>query len=198
MRCVMPFCTNKRRYDDDYHKPIMHPKIVIKCSLDRFEMGRNCYFKWNSVENQGPPRKKLRSSRESGNTVRSSEDSQRDSDFTLAKTYLAELVIYDKRHRCLLSEGDYELVLEEQVTKSASNRQWESVSDEKVSQLVQKGCSVVITWEFWVVSMYSGNALLCRREVACNVHCVVLMLPIKICYKLNSVFGFSDICVNVK
>lgn len=76
--------------------------------------------------------------------MKSSEDSQRDADFTLVKTYLAELVIYDKRHRCLLSEGDYELVLEEQVTKSASNKQsqWESVNDEKVSQVVHGFCSI--------------------------------------------------------
>lgn len=122
------------------------------------------------VENQGPPRKKLRSSRESGNTVKSSEDSQRDSDFTLVKTYLAELVIYDKRHRCLLSEGDYELVLEQQVTKSASNKQsqWESVNDDKVSQVVHRFCFVAITRDFKVTDPLSCIlTVLCKPSIIC-------------------------------
>lgn len=51
------------------------------------------------------------------------------------KTYSAELMIYDRRHRCLLTEADYELVLEEDVSpKLASHKQrtWETVTDGKV------------------------------------------------------------------
>lgn len=53
--------------------------------------------------------------------------------FAEPKLYGAELVIYDKHNRCLLSDGDYEVVLYE-VTNNTKNSpkkhsSWESVSD---------------------------------------------------------------------
>lgn len=88
----------------------------------------------SDLENQGPPRKKLRSSRDSGNSCKTSDDAVHDTDTVSVKTYSAELMIYDRRHRCLLTEADYELVLEEDVSpKLASHKQrtWETVTDGK-------------------------------------------------------------------
>ena len=49
--------------------------------------------------------------------------------------YCAELVVYDKYKRCLLTEGDYEVALQDLNTKQTSKRQatWETVMDGKVS-----------------------------------------------------------------
>ncbi len=47
--------------------------------------------------------------------------------------YGAELVIYDKYKRCLLTEGDYEVALQEvETTTPRKQASWETVMDGKV------------------------------------------------------------------
>ena len=50
------------------------------------------------------------------------------------KLYGAELVVYDKHRRCQLTDGDYEVALQDLATKIDSKRQasWETVMDGKV------------------------------------------------------------------
>ena len=52
--------------------------------------------------------------------------------------YGAELVIYDKHKRCLLTEGDYEVALQE-LTAMAYKKQasWETVMEGKVRKLFE-------------------------------------------------------------
>jgi len=92
-----------------------------------------------NIENQDPPpKKRLR---------RSSEERPREGRFREDKTknqcglilYQTELTIYDKYKRCLLSDGEYELALEESVSaasnssgSSGKNSSWHSVSEGKV------------------------------------------------------------------
>ncbi len=48
--------------------------------------------------------------------------------------YGAELVVYDKHRRCLLTEGEYELVLQDLTAKKTSKKlaTWETIMDGKV------------------------------------------------------------------
>ena len=52
--------------------------------------------------------------------------------------YGAELVVYDKHKRCLLTEGDYEVALQDLTTKVPSKKQatWETVMDGKVGTCI--------------------------------------------------------------
>ena len=49
-------------------------------------------------------------------------------------TYGAELIIYDKYRRCMLTEGDYEVALQDLDDQVQSSKQatWETVNDGKV------------------------------------------------------------------
>lgn len=48
--------------------------------------------------------------------------------------YGGELIIYDKHRRCMLTEGDYEVALQDLDNKVQSKKQatWETVMDGKV------------------------------------------------------------------
>ncbi|KAG1703708.1 Polycomb protein suz12 [Nymphon striatum] len=54
-----------------------------------------------------------------------------DEDNGKRKTYVAELVVSDKHHRCLLTNGDYELILQEYKSKSSTptSSSWETIAD---------------------------------------------------------------------
>ena len=51
------------------------------------------------------------------------------------RVFGAELVIYDRHRRCLLTDGDYELVLKELGQPESPKKQatWETVMDGKVT-----------------------------------------------------------------
>jgi hypothetical protein len=59
-----------------------------------------------------------------------------------SKVLTAELVVYDKHSRCLLTEGEYELVLNEQEASAAAkispkknNTSWENINLDKVEKV---------------------------------------------------------------
>lgn len=71
-----------------------------------------------------PAAKRRRNSRASG---------EEDEYLERKVVYGAELVVYDKHKRCLLTEGDYEVALQDLTTKVPSKKQatWETVMDGK-------------------------------------------------------------------
>ena len=85
-------------------------------------------------ENQGPV-KKLRSG-SNDRSSRATNDRELASlrNRTDAKIFCTELDIYDKFKRCLLTDGEYELALDELSTRTSQHKQatWETVVDVKV------------------------------------------------------------------
>ena len=86
-------------------------------------------------ENQSPPKKKLRSSKDSFTNLRTNEETTDElEEGRETITYSAELVVYDKHRRCFLTDGEYEVELEEHAEKPALRKTatWETVMDGKV------------------------------------------------------------------
>lgn len=79
----------------------------------------------NSLFADEPPHKR----RKNGKTFSHDEDSLH---------YGAELVIYDKHRRCLLTDGDYEVALQDLGSQPLPKGQaaWETVMDGKVKLLL--------------------------------------------------------------
>ncbi|KAI4471537.1 polycomb group protein [Holotrichia oblita] len=81
---------------------------------------RNVHNNINSNENEEEPTPKRRKS--NGSTTCLGE----------SKLYASELVVYDKHNRCLLTDADYELVLQEVTNNKNSPKKyssWENVAD---------------------------------------------------------------------
>jgi len=96
------------------------------------------------IENQDPPpRKRLRRSSEE-RVTRSSEregtlrDKNQMKSADETTTFSAELTLYDKQRRCVLSAGRYDVALEETKVSNSStplgkHSTWETVTDGKVA-----------------------------------------------------------------
>lgn len=77
-----------------------------------------------SADDEEPPSKRRKSISSNASNIRAFEDS---------KVYGSELVIYDKHNRCLLTDGDYEVMLQEiplaSKTSPKKHSSWEYVTD---------------------------------------------------------------------
>jgi polycomb protein SUZ12 len=89
------------------------------------------------AENQDPPpKKKLRRSSEDKSVKDGKVRGDKVKSQSELLSYQAELVIYDKHKRCLLTDGEYECALEDTGSNlpmpSGKHSSWETVSEGKV------------------------------------------------------------------